>query len=202
MVCKFNTIHIFLTYTGCDYDEFTCDNGECVPNSYRCDDYDDCEDYSDEDGCHGMYNLHLQCTVYTDDVPMFYLADWIFCKANTTLMYVSFINPRCACRITVVVLCVCVCVLSQNSPLERLFVLKILSCTQRAKEVKKFVGFSLKRLRCGDPAPSVERLYVWSTIFLRKAHMRIIILIKGHEYPERVAPRVLHFSAFILLSID
>ena len=28
--------------------------------------------------------------------------------------------------------------------------------------------------------------------------MRIIILIKGHEYPERVASRVLHFSAFIL----
>ena len=76
--------------------------------------------------------------------------------------------------------CVFVCLLSQNSHLERLFVLKILSRTQRAKEVKKFVGFSLKQLRCGDQAPAV----------CRKARMRIIILIKGHEYPERVAPRV------------
>ena len=94
--------------------------------------------------------------------------------------------------------CLSVCLLRQNSPLERLFVLKILSRTQRAKEVKKFVGFSLKPLRCEDPAPSVERPYVWSAIFLLKARMRIIILIKGHEYPERVSPRVLHFSAFIL----
>ena len=45
--------------------------------------------------------------------------------------------------------CVCVCLLSQISPLERLFVLKILSRTQRATEVKKFVGFSLKPLRSG-----------------------------------------------------
>ena len=29
--------------------------------------------------------------------------------------------------------------------------------------------------------------------------MRIIILIKGHEYSKRVAPRFLHFSAFIVL---
>ena len=59
-------------------------------------------------------------------------------------------------RVTVVVLSVCVCVsvclLSHISPLERLFVLKILSRTQRATEVKKYVGFSLKPLRCGDPA--------------------------------------------------
>ena len=73
-----------------------------------------------------------------------------------------FINPRraCAARVTVVVrvclsVCLSVCLLSQNSPLERLFVLKILSRTQRAEEVKKYVGFSLKRLRCEDPAPSV-----------------------------------------------
>ena len=80
--------------------------------------------------------------------------------------------------------CVSVCLLSHISPLERLFVLKILSRTQRATEVKIFVGFSLKQLHCGDPAPSVERLYAWSAIFLWKARMRIIVLIKGHEYPE------------------
>ena len=41
------------------------------------------------------------------------------------------------------------CLLSQISPLERLFVL---SRTQRAREVEIFVSFSLKPLRCGDPA--------------------------------------------------
>ena len=47
---------------------------------------------------------------------------------------------------------VCVCLLSQISPLECLFILKILSCTQWATEVKKIVGFSLKPLLCRDPA--------------------------------------------------
>ena len=56
------------------------------------------------------------------------------------------INPlRMRRRVTVVVrVCVSVC---HISPLERLFVLKILSHTQRATKVKKFVGFSLKPLR-------------------------------------------------------
>ena len=36
--------------------------------------------------------------------------------------------------------------------MERLFVLKTLSRTQRATKVKNFVGFSLKPLRCRDPA--------------------------------------------------
>ena len=36
--------------------------------------------------------------------------------------------------------------------MERLFVLKTLSRTQRATKVKIFVGFSLKPLRCRDPA--------------------------------------------------
>ena len=60
---------------------------------------------------------------------------------------VLFINPRraCAARVTVVVLCVCL--LSHISPMERLFVLKMLSRTQRATKVKKFVGICLKRLR-------------------------------------------------------
>ena len=48
---------------------------------------------------------------------------------------------------SMVVVHACVCPLSHISPLERLFFLKILSCTQRATEVKKFVGFSLKPLR-------------------------------------------------------
>ena len=55
----------------------------------------------------------------------------------------------CVCVCVSVCLCVCVsvCLLSHISLLERLFVLKILSRTQRATEAKKFVGFSLKPLR-------------------------------------------------------
>ena len=41
--------------------------------------------------------------------------------------------------------------------MERLFVLKTLSRTQRATKVKKFVGFSLKMLRC--TARAVPALY-------------------------------------------
>ena len=51
-----------------------------------------------------------------------------------------------------VCVCVCVCLLSNISPMERLFVLKTLSRTQRATKVKNFVGFSLKPLRCRDTA--------------------------------------------------
>ena len=46
----------------------------------------------------------------------------------------------------------CVCLLSHISLLEHLFVLKILSHTQWATEVKEFVGFSLKPLQCRDLA--------------------------------------------------
>ena len=65
------------------------------------------------------------------------------------------INPRRACAASVTVvgsLCVCVCLLSHISPMERLFVLKTLSRTQRATKVKKVVGFPLKPVRCRDPA--------------------------------------------------
>ena len=51
------------------------------------------------------------------------------------------------CVCVCVCVCLCVCLLSHISPLEHLFVLKILSRTQRAMEVKKFVEFSLKPLR-------------------------------------------------------
>ena len=55
------------------------------------------------------------------------------------LHFSAFINPRraCATRVTVVgSVCVCVCLLSQISPLERLFVLKILSLSgQRRSKI-------------------------------------------------------------------
>ena len=61
-------------------------------------------------------------------------------------------NPRraCAARVTVlgsVCVCLSVCLLSHISPMERLFILKTLSRTQRATKVEKFVGICQKRLR-------------------------------------------------------
>ena len=76
-------------------------------------------------------------------------------------------------RVTVVVLsvCVCVCLLSHISPLERLFILKILSRTQRATKVKKFVGFSLKPLCCGDPAlPPLKAIHTVGHFPAESAH--------------------------------
>ncbi|KAL5015278.1 hypothetical protein ScPMuIL_009548 [Solemya velum] len=38
--------------TNCWYDQFTCDNGNCIPDNWYCDGMDDCGDYSDEPfGC-------------------------------------------------------------------------------------------------------------------------------------------------------
>ena len=109
--------------------------------------------------------------------------------------FLSIINPRraCAARVTVVVsvclrVCVSVCLLSHISPMERLFVLKTLSRTQRATKVKNFVGFSLKPLRCRDPAPPPLYGHAYSRPFLHA----YFSCIYAHDTP----PRVQHFSAF------
>ena len=66
--------------------------------------------------------------------------------------------------------------LGSISPMERLFVLKTLSRTQRATKVKKYVGFSLKLMRCRDPALPPLYGHAYSRpFFLRKARMRIIV---------------------------
>ena len=87
------------------------------------------------------------------------------------------------------------CLLSHISPMERLFVLKTLSRTQRATKVKIFVGFSLKPLRCRDPA--LPPLYghaqsaIFPCVFLVYAHA-YFSCIYAYDTP----PRVQHFSAF------
>ena len=37
--------------TGCDENEFTCDDGQCIDISTRCDQIIHCRDKSDEKGC-------------------------------------------------------------------------------------------------------------------------------------------------------
>ena len=83
----------------------------------------------------------------------------------------------------------CVCLLSHISPMERLFVLKTLSRTQRATKVKKFVGFSLKPLRCRDPALPPLYGHAYSRPFFSCTRMRI----------SRVYTRMIHRRGFSTL---
>ena len=71
--------------------------------------------------------------------------------------------------------------------LEHLLVLKMLSYTQRATEVKRFVEVSLKRLRCRDPTLPPLKF---------SCGKRACALCPNSTY---VAPRVLHFSASYIL---
>ena len=99
--------------------------------------------------------------------------------------------PRraCAARVTVVVMSVCLSVCLSVTPLERLFVLKTLSHTQRATKVKKFVGFSLKPLRCRDPALPPLYGHAYSRPFFSCTRMRI----------SRVYTRMIHRRGFSTL---
>ena len=86
------------------------------------------------------------------------LTRWIVVEVYLYLFVVlvlddRLINPRraCAARVTVVG-CLSVCLSLCPLRLERLFVLKTLSHTQRPTKVKIIGGISLKPLRCRDPA--------------------------------------------------
>ena len=114
------------------------------------------------------------------------------------LIHYVCINPRRACAARVAVYSwVCV---SDISPMERLFVLKTLSRIYSAgNEGQKFVGFSLKLLRCRDPAlpPLCGRAYSLP-FFLLKARVRIIVWASPRPlfFPSRrnpAAARLCHY---------
>lgn len=43
----------------CSSDQFTCQEGQCVPANYRCDHVKDCVDNSDENNCSKILYPHM-----------------------------------------------------------------------------------------------------------------------------------------------
>ena len=46
-----------LIFTGCSSSEWQCDDGDCIPGSWVCDDWNDCGTNEDEAGCYSKYDL-------------------------------------------------------------------------------------------------------------------------------------------------
>ena len=51
LLSPFSSLFLIYTHADSPCSTFTCNNGRCVPNSYRCDGDNHCYDNSDEDGC-------------------------------------------------------------------------------------------------------------------------------------------------------
>ena len=57
---------LYLTFSSCRENEFTCDNGICVPMDKRCDQKEDCKDVSDEKNC---ITISIDPKKYLKDKP-------------------------------------------------------------------------------------------------------------------------------------
>ncbi|XP_078381129.1 uncharacterized protein LOC144663915 isoform X2 [Oculina patagonica] len=64
----------------CHFWEFTCTNGRCINNGYRCDGRDDCGDNSDETGCSFRTTTAMPITSLIPSCP----AGWLHCL-NTAI---------------------------------------------------------------------------------------------------------------------
>ena len=54
----------------CDPEQFTCSNGQCIPQGWICDDNEDCVDGSDEQNCSKYHSYHsLHGIIYLWEYP-------------------------------------------------------------------------------------------------------------------------------------
>ena len=92
------------------------------------------------------------------------------------------INPRRACAggWVCVCVCACVCVCVSVSVSVKSHLTPGASVLQRRK---KFVGFSLKPLHCGDQALPPWKVICMDAIFTAEAHMRILIFARALHFP-------------------
>ena len=64
----FNLVSIIGLTKGCAETQFTCTNGQCVPNEARCNNIRECRDGSDEFSCGNndfilLLTEHIHCIV-------------------------------------------------------------------------------------------------------------------------------------------
>lgn len=64
MSCR---LGMLLTTQQCQENQFTCDDGGCIPHIQRCDNVYDCRDFSDEQNCFnsGTINASLHVLSHT-----------------------------------------------------------------------------------------------------------------------------------------
>ena len=72
-----------LKLTGCEEDEFTCSDGQCIDISQRCDQIEDCRDESDEMEC----RLLVIKEGYKKNVVPFTVVSFTFSKGRFQLIF-------------------------------------------------------------------------------------------------------------------
>ena len=61
-------IDSYISPTVCGPGLFRCDDGKCISDSYRCDNYRDCSDGGDEINCGKLYRGSYMCAPLVADI--------------------------------------------------------------------------------------------------------------------------------------
>lgn len=75
-----------LDYPSCSGNEFTCTSGRCILQSWVCDQFNDCGDYSDEKGC-GKANYFCPFQRAETVKKRLSLRLRSYCNSNTVTLY-------------------------------------------------------------------------------------------------------------------